>query len=194
MKLRFKNLSLLALLLGMILGLYACDEKETYVQLEAQISCTSDLLEVVSPVVTIEANGRTKSVRLTKDDFKKTLSVTTTTTVNININGEESGVKMVSLNYADVLASVYEKYEDETAIKGTITVKYERIPDATLNKEAYVFNHGVGYRSEICIDDKKSKGPEDSFKSENNTIIKEEVEEYISELIASEESIAFDVK
>ncbi len=180
----------------MMISLSACNEEDKKVVIDANICCSSDLLEFVTPVVTIQGdNGEKEPFKLSKEHFKKgpTLNLTVNTTVTIN--GVPSNT-VTTLTYCECVATSEKKFEDVKAMKGNITVKYERNSYADTSKDKYVFSKGneLGYTSKVIIDGVEHEGPKASYSITSEVVDKDEVEKYITDLCATERTISFDVK
>ena len=170
------------------LGLPSCKE-DPYVEIIAVNSCSPDLLEFVTPTVTIRnVNGESYSVVLSPSDFKES---TKGGEIHINVtgNGNTTSTSSTAVNH---IATASKRFEGESA-SGEIEVNYAIKDNVVLNKENYIFFHGTGY-------DYKTSGSGLSVISESSYIkpiayevSKEDVENYLKELSSMTDKTPFKV-
>lgn len=155
----------------------------------AVASCSPDLLEFVTPTVTIRnANGESHSVVLSPSDFKES---TKGGEIHINVsgNGNTTSSSSTAVNY---IATVSKRFEGES-VSGEIEVTYAIKDNVVPNKENYIFFHGIGY-------DYKASGSELSVITEGSyvkpiahEVSKGEVENYLKDLSTKTHKTPFQV-
>lgn len=159
----------------MLVGLSSCIP-ERKIKVEAFVWCTTDLLEFVTPVLTIEANGTTETFILTDTDFKPS--------TQINVDALFGGRSSTSCT---TIVAIKEKiYDDVASCKGVMRIKYELKPTHNPDKEVYYFRQIIGYNSWLIIDDVTKQGPSNIITDLMDKVKKEDIEKYIAELTSSE--------
>ena len=176
----------------MSMGLTSCITKEDpYIDIIAVTSCSPDLLEFVTPTVEIIGdNGEKQSYILSSADFTETEDGGSIT-VNITINGQQTTIASTVINN---IAKSIKRFDDVESMKGNISVSYTLKPDYILDKEKYIFFHNVGYRYNV----KSKEGIElkdfgITVKPIANEIDKEDVENYLKNLISKPDETSFSV-
>lgn len=185
-------LSIVALI-ALMLGFTACDDHEDskpYIDIISVTSCSPDLLEFVTPTVTITAeNGETQSQTLSPSDFKES-EEGSSININVSINGYETTSSSTTVNY---IAKYIKRFNTES-ISGKIEVSYTLNDKVEMNKDSYVFFHGVGYDSTCHDKDGINITTNGSYmKPVAYKIQKEDVDKYLKELISSSDEISFKV-
>lgn len=189
MKRYFKFSIATLLMLCMGFGLISCIA-DHYIDIIAQTSCSPDLLEFVTPIVTITGdNGESQSFELSKSDFHETTEGGSIT-INVTINGVTTTIASTAVNN---VAECPKRFDGES-IKGDITVKYSVKPDFVLEKEKYVFFHEVNYRYYSMSKDGIGMSLSGtSIKPIASEVSKDEVKAYLDKLIADEHRQSFNV-
>lgn len=189
MKMRIFNVLGLVILM---LGLTACPSPDDpYVDIISVTSCSPDLLEFVTPTVTVTAdNGQSESFTLSPTDFEEsTEGGSINITVNVNGNESSSGSTVV-----DYVAKRMMHFEDVTSMSGRIEVRYALRPDVKPDKESYVFFHGVGYNSKVSDGDSFTiSGNGGYIKPTAHQVSKDEVQKYLNDLVSSTDQTRFAV-
>ena len=161
-------------------GLTSCTEH--YIDIVAQTSCSPDLLEFVTPVVTITGeNGESQSFELSSSDFHET-----TEGGSITINIASTTISSTAVNN---VAECTKRFNDVESMKGDIKVSYTKKQNISFNKDKYVFFHGIGYRYKTYLIEEIGQ----PFKPIGTEVSKEEVSEYLEKLIKEGNSTLFSV-
>lgn len=189
---KIKNLTLGIMTIPMMVGLTACppDHRDTYVEVTAVTSCSPDLLQFVTPTVTITGdNGETQSWTLSAQDFKETTEGGSIT-INITVNGQTSTSESTTVNN---VAERSIRFEDVESMKGDIVVTYKMNPDVSIDKDSYVFFNGVDYKSTVSPKDGPAISDNSVMKPTAYEVKKADVEEYLNKLVAEGDKKAFSV-
>lgn len=187
MKMRIFNV--LGLVVFMF-GLSACKD-DPYVDIISVTSCSPDLLEFVTPTVTITAdNGQSESFTLSPSDFEESTEGGSIN-ITVSVNGNESSLNSTAVNY---IAKRMMHFEDVTSMAGKIEVKYALKPDVNMDKDSYVFFHGVGYNSKVSDGDSFTlSGNGGYIKPTAYQVSKDEVQKYLNDLVSSTDQTRFAV-
>lgn len=119
----------------------SCHEEDPYVIISAVTSCSPDLLDFVTPTLTITGdNGQTQSFVLSPSDFKES-DKGGSIEINISVNGQTSSTSSTIMNY---IATSDKRFDGET-VSGSIAVTYALKDNYVVNSDKYVFYHGVGF-------------------------------------------------
>ena len=181
-----------------IVTLTSCEE-DNGIKLTSLTSCSPDLLEFVTPVVTISTtDGYKETFVLSQADFANSneggsITIDVNTNVNVNINDRDansSSVSSVTTNYISYMPSSPLKFSS-TSLKGEIKVSYRVKDNYKLNKENYVFFHNVGYKYTLETDISMTSTV--YFKPIAQTIRAEKVEEYLKKLAESTDRININI-
>lgn len=168
----------------------SCNDDEPYVVISAVTSCSPDLLDFVTPTVTITGeDGQTQSFVLSASDFKES-DKGGTIEINISVNGQTTTASSTITNH---IATRDIRFDRES-ISGSIVVTYALKSGYTVNNEKYVFYHGVGYDYRAVGDKGISITTDgDYIKPIAYEVGKDEVEEYLNELVSKTDKISFKV-
>ena len=167
------------IMLFISIGLTSCYH---YIDIIAQTSCSPDLLEFVTPVVTITGeNGESQSFELSNTDFHET-----TEGGSITINVSSTTIASTAVNNVAECTKRFNKVE---SMKGDIKVDYTLKPNVSPNKDKYVFFHGVGYRYKTDLIAIIAQ----PFKPIGSEVNKEDVGEYLEKLSKNGDSTSFSV-
>lgn len=168
----------------------SCHEEDPYVVISAVTSCSPDLLDFVTPTVTITGdNGQTQSFVLSPSDFKES-DKGGSIEINISVNGQTTTASSTITNH---IATRDIRFDRES-ISGSIVVTYALNSGYTVNNEKYVFYHGVGYDYRAVGDKGISITTDgDYIKPIAYEVGKDEVEEYLNELVSKTDKISFKV-
>ncbi len=168
----------------------SCHEEDPYVVISAVTSCSPDLLDFVTPTVTITGdNGQTQSFVLSPSDFKES-DKGGSIEINITVNGQTSSTSSTIMNY---IATSDKRFDGET-VSGSIAVTYTLKDNYVINSDKYVFYHGVGYDYRAVGDEGISITTEGNYiKPIAYEVSKDEVEGYLIKLVATTDKISFKV-
>lgn len=166
------------------------EEEEPYVVIYAITSCSPDLLDFVTPTVTITGDdGQTQSFVLSPSDFSDS-DKGGKIELNVSINGQTSSFSSTLMNY---IAS-NEKRFDGKSVSGSIVVTYALKDNYTINGEKYVFFHGIGYEYKAVGEKGISSMTEGNYiKPIAYEVGKDGVEEYLNNLVTKTDKIPFKV-
>ena len=174
---------------SMMAGLTSCHQ-DPYVDIIAVTSCSPDLLEFVTPTVTITGdNGETQSWTLFAQDFKETTEGGSIS-ITITVNGQTSTSESTTVNN---VAERTIRFEDMESMKGDIVVTYKMNPDVSIDRDSYVFFNGVDYKSTVSPKDGPEISDNSVMKPTAYEVKKADVEEYLNKLVAEGDKTAFSV-
>lgn len=168
----------------------SCNEEEPYVVISAVTSCSPDLLEFVTPTVTITGDdGQTQSFTLSPSDFKES-EKGGSIEINITVNGQTSSTSSTIMNY---IATSDKRFDGET-VSGSIAVTYALKDKYSVNGEKYVFYHGIGYDYRAVGDKGLSITTQGNYiKPIAFEVDKNDVEEYLNKIVTEADKVSFKV-
>lgn len=186
-----QNVTLAILALVSCLGLSSCKDEDPYVDIIAVVSCSPDLLEFATPTVTItNVKGESQSFTLSPSEFKES-DKGGEIHINVTINGVTSSTSSTAMNY---VATANKRFDGET-VSGDIQVTYSIKDNVSLDKDEYIFFHGIGYDSKAMGEDGISVSTEGAYiKPVAYELSKDEVETYLTELSTKIDKTSFNVK
>ncbi len=176
-----KKTSLFAAMVGVSLLNVGCDknddEKDEHITAILNYSCSEDLLEFVTPVLTYtNENGEKIEIVLNKNDFFK--SSIANAEVNVTKDNQTT-VEYKTFDYC--YYPIYRRY-NSIEVKEEMIVRYEVIPEVSIdpNKE-YVFYHNFFFNSYRIFNGDLLKTTIEKKKSltEEHVSGKKEVEDFL---------------
>ena len=178
--------------IAFVFGLTSCcdDDNDPYIDITAVTSCSPDLLQFVTPTVTITGdNGGSQSFVLSPSDFKES-DKGGTIEINVTVNGVTTSTSSTATNF---IADVTKKFDGET-ISGEIEVSYALKENVVFDKEQYIFFHGIAYESKTVNKDGFSFSLEGTYiKPIAHEVPNEEVMDYLTKLVAEVDKTSFKV-
>lgn len=193
--LRILNKAAMAIMsIAFVFGLTSCCDDDDvitppYIDITAVTSCSPDLLQFVTPTVTITGdNGESQSFVLSPSDFKES-NKGGTIEINVTVNGVTTSTSSTATNF---VANVTKKFDREM-VSGEIKVSYALKENAVFDKEQYIFFHGIGYDSKT-VKDGFSFALEGAYiKPIAHEVSNEKVLDYLTELVAEVDKTSFKV-
>ena len=169
----------------------SCNEEDPYVDITAVTSISPDLLQFVTPTVTITGiNGETQSFVLSASDFKESYEGGSIQ-INVTVDGITNSSSSTAVNN---IATSTKRFDGVTAISGEIEVSYSIKDNINLDKNSYIFFHSIGYEHKIMNKDGFSVSEKGAFiKPIANEVTKDEVINYITKLSSETDKTSFDV-